>query len=342
MRSFYFSLFVMGIALTCAIQSQAQILTAERHIPYTTDSVLAYKLPYIAIADSGRNCMWNLANLPMDSAKYIDVNYFAPTADTTHIGLHREQVNYYYEYKHDTLWMMGHETSHTHVRYDNSIPFLRFPMAYGDSVCAAFSGEGRYCHTHSFSVEGKSKVHVDAVGQLILPDMVIDSVLRVCARKRYSATMHYQSDVEEEHYLLFSPYGHYPLFETIRIQTVTGQDSGLFASSYYFLTDDDLSILRRFPKDTLNEPIDSLITNVQYMPNPVSTDLQVQYTLMKSAHVYISVHYNGGISTYQTPVRYEDEGTHRVYIPMGGIPIGNYIVYIHADNMVVSGDVIKL
>ncbi len=341
MRSFHLPLFVVGAMLMLAIQSQAQTLT-KRHLPYTTDSLWAYKLPYVTITDGRQNGIWNFANLQLDSAKYVDVNYFAPTADTTHIGLHREQANYYYEYKHDTLWLMGYETSHTHVRYDNPIPYVRFPMTYGDSISAAFSGGGRYCHTLSFLVEGESMVCVDAIGQLVLPDMVVDSVLRVCSRKRHRATMYYQSEVDEERFLWFSPYGHYPLFEIVRILTVNGNDSSLFTSSYYFPTDDDLSIPRRMPKDTLNEPRDSLVTDVRYMPNPVYTDLQVQYTLKKSAQVYISVHYNGGISTYQTPVKYEDEGTHRVCIPMGGMPIGNYMVYIHADNMVVSGGVIKL
>ena len=342
MRGCNFSLFITGLLVMFATQSHAQRLTAEHHLPYTTDSLSAYKFPYIAITDSGKNCTWDFANLPMDSAIYVDVNYYAPAIDTTHIGLHREQANYYYEYKHDTLWMMGYETSHTHVRYDNPVPYMRFPMVYGDSVCAAFSGKGRYCHTFSFSVEGESKVYVDAVGQLILPDMVVDSVLRVWFRKRYRATMYHQNDVDEEHYLWFSPYGHHPIFETIRIQTISGQDSGLFASSYYFPTDEDLSIPLRVPKDTFNEPVDSLVTDVRYMPNPVYTDLQVQYTLMRSAHVYISVHYNGGASIYQTPAKYKEEGTHSISIPMGGMPVGNYVVYIHADNTVVSGDIIKL
>lgn len=342
MRSFHIPLALVVIIVLSASRSDAQISITERHRPYTTDTLLAYKLPYIAVTDSGRNCVWNFANLPEDSSKYVEVNYYPVGIDTTHIGLHREQTNYYYTCLQDTLWLTEYETSLMHVLYNNPIPCLYFPMTYGDSLCTTFTGDGKYCHMSSYSVAGECRVYVDAVGKLVLPDMVVDSVLRVCSRKRYRATMHHYGDIEEISYRWYSPYGHSPLFESLQVQTVSGQDTGLFAASYCFHTDEDLSIPRRVKNDTLDAPVDSLITNVRYMPNPVYSDLQVQYTLTKSVQVYISVHYNGGTSVYQTPLRREEEGPHCLSIPMGGMPIGNYVVYIHADNNIASGGIIKL
>lgn len=87
---------------------------------------------------------------------------------------------------------------------------------------------------------------------------------------------------------------------------------------------------------------DSLITNIQFTPNPVYNNVQIKYSLAKSAKVYISLHYDGGLTTYQTPYRQEDEGDHSISLNMSGMPTGSYVIYIHADDLVASGSLIKL
>ena len=132
------------------------------------------------------------------------------------------------------------------------------------------------------------------------------------------------------------------MFETTHVQTINGNDTVSFASSYYLPQEEDMQELRREEQDSLVEQTDSLITDVTYLPNPVCSDLQIHYSLVRSAKVYISLHYNGGATTYQTPVRQEEEGHHSVPINMAGLPVGTYVVYIHADDIVVSGNIIKL
>lgn len=95
-------------------------------------------------------------------------------------------------------------------------------------------------------------------------------------------------------------------------------------------------------QETAESSPDSLITNVSYLPNPVYTNLNIRYTLIRSAQVYISVHYNGGVMTFQTTPKQETEGEKIVYVNMSGMPTGAYAVYIHADDTIVSGNIIKL
>ena len=316
----------------------AQVLTAKHHMPCRTDSLSAYKLPYISVMDSGRNCIWDFSNISTDSAEVINVHYFAASSDTSQIGLHREHANRYFNYADDTLWLTGYETSHTHVQFLRSIPSIQYPFTYGDSLSGTFFGKGQYCHMYPLSVEGTYSVYADATGRLVLPDVTVDTALRVHIVKRYCEVTRKQNYVDEEHYQWYSPYCRYPLFETTHVQTVNGNDTVSFASSYYLPQEEDLQELRREEQDSLAEPIDSLITDVTYLPNPVYSDLQIHYSLVRSAKVYISLHYNGGVTTYQTPVRQEEEGPHSVPVNMAG----SYVVYIHADDIVVSGSLIKL
>ena len=333
---------LISIGVLFSRPSIAQVLTTERHVPIITDSLDVYKLPYVHIMDSGRNCLWDFSNISTDSAEVIEIDYFAQSVDTSCIGLHREHTNRYFRYANDTLWLTGYETSRTQMQYTSSLPCIHFPFAYSDSLSGTFTGKGQYCHMYPLSVEGTYSIYADATGRLVLPDVMVDTALRVHIIKRYCEVAWKHNYVDEEHYQWYSPYCRYPLFETTHVQTINGNDTVSFASSYYLPQEEDMQELRREEQDSLAEPIDSLITDVTYLPNPVYSDLQIHYSLVRSAKVYISLHYNGGATTYQTPVRQEEEGHHSVPINMAGLPVGTYVVYIHADDIVVSGNIIKL
>lgn len=341
MKHLYFLSIILLSALDCI---SAQTLDADHHLPLTKDSLLVYKIPYLSVTYSGRNCTWDFSGISTDSAEMIEENYFAPVVtDTMHIGLHREHANYYYHYTRDTLWMTGYETSRAHMRYSNPLPLLHYPFGYGDSLSRTFAGKGQYCHLFSTSIEGSCSVHADAIGRLILPDVESDSILRVHYQVQYRDKTSTQNCVREERYIWYSPYFRYPLLETVYTRTIRKTDTATFASSYYIPQEPELApIARKETEDDSLLSVDSLITDVSYLPNPVYADLHVKYSLVRPARVYISVHYNGGVTTYQTPRRVENEGTHTVAINMAGMPMGSYVIYIHADDEIVSGNIIKL
>lgn len=341
MNRFLPSIIVLNLLLL-PVYLSAQALSREHNTPQHTDSLLAYKLPYVAATDSGSNCIWDFSGISIDSAAIIEVNYFTPLADTASIGLHREHTNYYYRCIHDTLWLTGYETSRTHVYYFSALPLLRFPFEYGDTLSGCFSGEGQYCHFLPFQVDGCISTYVAAMGRLILPDIAIDTVLFVRSHMIYRENGDTQSCVREERYCWYSAYCRYPLLESVHMQTVKNSDTVSFASSYYFPQEQiDIPNPKQKRQDTLSNVMENLVTDVVYMPNPIYADLQVHYSLARSAQVYISLHYNGGVTTSQTPVHCEEKGHHAVSVDMSGLPVGNYVVYIHADDTIVAGNIIK-
>ena len=322
MKHYFTSLSIGVLLLVLPAQISAQVLTAERQMPCLRDSFEVYKMPYTTVGDSGRNCVWDFSNLPVDSAEVISLDYYATSSsDTMHIGLQREHANYYYHYANDTLWLTGFETSRTRVHYNEPVPWLRFPL----------------------SVEGKTIVRADACGRLLLPDMSVDSVLRVHSTMQYVERLQGKSQIQEDRYQWYSATCRYPLLETVCVLTVKNADTVSFASTYYFQQEEENVPLREQEQPVnQSEDKDSLVTDVTYLPNPVFADLNINYTLVRAAQVYISLHYNGGATTYQTPTHDEEEGAHSAVINMSGLPVGTYAVYIHADDTVVSGNVIKL
>lgn len=339
MNRHIFALF-MWIGILFVVPSYAQILTAERHTPISTDSLQVYKLSYIQVTDSGTNCIWDFSGLPIDSAEIIDVDYYAP--DAASIGLHREHSNLYYHLAQDTLWQTGYETSRAHVQYLSPMPVLKFPFECGDSLGGAAIGKGQYCHILPISTEGTYSVSADATGRLILPELTLDSALRLHSVFQYQDSKR-RTAVKEERYIWYSLYCRYPLLESTRVCAVHGTDTAIAAATYYNPQEPENIPLPREEEQDIDESFtDSIVTNIAFLPSPVYSDLHVNYTLTRAAGVYISVHYNGGTTTYQTPLRQEDEGEHTTIIHMSGLPIGSYVVYIHADDTIVSGNIIKL
>lgn len=335
--------FIMGVILVLPMHLNAQTLTGEHHVPIKTDSLFVYKLSYAFVSDCSQNQTWDFSNISLDSAEIIEINYFPILNDSSRIGLHREHANTYYKYEKDTLWMTSFETSYMRAQYSSPLPCLRFPFMYGDSLCGTFTGKGQYCHQLPLTIEGSYVCSADAMGKLILQDMTVDSALRIHSQIRYQ----YMESVREQTYTedsyrWYSSYCRYPLLEIIQKRAIEGKDTLVSASSYYFPQEEVLHSPRREKQDSLVELVDSLITDVAYSPNPVYADLQIHYSLVRSARVYISVHYNGGASTYQTGIHQEDVGPHSVSINMAGLPAGMYVVYIHADDTIVSGNIIKL
>lgn len=322
----------------------AQVLSFQHHVPLVADSLWAYKLPFVESLDSGLNCNWDFSSIMVDNAESISLNYFAPMQKGANIGLHREHANYYYCAEQDTLCLSGFENSLLSVRYKSALPLLKFPFSYDDSLSGDLHGECQYCHLIPFRVNGTYSVRVDAIGRMSLPDFDIDSVVRVHTCLNYADETFSRTCVHGEIYSWYSSLCRYPVFETVRLLTISNGDSASFASSYYFPQDIQRQDLKRTSlHDSIGtEPIDSMITDVRFSPNPVYADLNIRYTLTRPASTSISIHYNGGSAMTQSPTLYKQAGEHSVFIDMSGFPNGVYVVYIHADEMIVSGNIIKL
>ena len=337
---------IWGLVLLSPLSISAHELTLGNHLPRGRDSLLVYKLPYIAATDTGGNCVWDFSRLSLDSATTISADFFLPLlTDTTRIGLHREHSNYYFHITQDTLWQTGYETSLTHMHYSNPIALLHFPFAYGDTINSIFEGNGQYCHLIPLSVEGTNSTCIDAIGKLILPEDTFANTVQVHVQMQYFEKNKPLHKIFEERHLWYAPYCRYPLLENVLTNYIKQTDTITIAATYYNPQEPMAIPIREqlLLESERDEALsDSIVTNVSYLPNPVYTDLNIQYTLIRAAQVYISVHYNGGAMTFQTTPKQETEGEKIVYVNMSGMPTGAYVVYIHADDTIVSGNIIKL
>lgn len=334
--------------LSLSLSAQFPLLTTATHTPMASDSLVIYQIPYRAITDSGDDCVWDFsrpAQPPIE--RYAD--YYRPISnDTTRIAKHFYGASRYYRLSSDTLFITGYETPTFAIRYTTPEKQLVFPFHYGDSIHSTFAGTGEYAHRTTFAVKGYTTVHADATGKLMLPTITIDTVLRIHTTRCYTATERDTAIITTDIYQWFSLLYRYPLLETVCERTTTRNDSTGVTLAFYHEPveldtehESDIHTIEIQPKDTTDEA-NSVFTNASFLPNPVHDILHISYTLSREAQIYFSVHYSGGTCFYQSSPTQQTAGDHHETIDMTAFPTGNYVLYIHVDDTIISQPIIKL
>lgn len=339
----------MGLCFfSLSLSAQSPQLTTAAHTPMASDILIVYQIPYRAITDSGTDCVWDFsrpAQPPVE--RYADYYYPVPD-DTTHIAKHFYGANRYYHLSADTLFITGYETPTFAIRYTLPEKQMVFPFRYGDSIHSTFAGTGEYAHRTTFAVKGYTTIHADAIGKLMLPTMTIDTALRIHTTRCYTATERDTAIITTDIYQWFSPLYRYPLLETICERTTTRNDSTGVTLAFYHEPveletrhESDTHTIKMQPQDT-SDDANTVFTNASFLPNPVHDMLHISYTLSRDAQIFFSVHYSGGTCFHQSAPAQQTAGDHRETIDMTAFPTGNYVLYIHVDDTILSQPIIKL
>lgn len=326
---------------TSSIYAQLVISNFHTLRPDTLQGML-YSFTYEGAA--GKDVVWDFRSLtePHEMTRYISL--ISPD-DSLQLCVHEHHTRTFYKMQEDTLFCTGYENALTRMEYSCSEPILRFPLGYGDMLSGMFAGTGEYCHRLPFTVNGYTHTQVDGIGTLLLPDMQVKKVLRVHRCRVWTEVAGSETNMQEDVWQWYAPQCPYPLLEALRLtQRAEEMDSVLLSSIclFPFVTDEDNDNHSLQDKETDDKVSEHLLSEASFLPNPVQTALQISYRLATDAEVYVSVHYGGGVCMYRTPVIKEAEGVHSLSLDMSAFPIGNYVLYLHADTETLSETVIKL
>lgn len=349
-RCTHFFCVAVGLFACCfTLYAQNPSLTTASHTPHATDSLIVYEIPYRTVTDSGVDCRWDFSH-PTQPPIERYANYYRPIpTDTTFIAKHVYGTNHCYHLVADTLFLTGYETPTSSIHYILPEKQLVFPFSYGDSCHTTFFGVGEYAHRTPFTVCGSTTIHADAIGQLLLPTMTIDTVLRIHTRRCYTTTKQDTTLIAIDIYQWFSPQYRYPLLETICERTTTRIDSASVTLAFYHepieleTQHNEDSPLRDAKQQTENTTngVDTIFTDASFLPNPVRDVLHISYTLSRDAQIYFSTHYSDGTCFYQSVPKQQQAGDYHQTINMTSFPVGNYILYIHVDGAILSQPIIK-
>jgi hypothetical protein len=328
-----------------------QTLNSRRNYFRPGDVIIKQQVEFKDPGASGKDITWDFSHVNTINEKYQLVYYNTIKGDTTHVTGLEHETRYRYLLRMDTLWLTGYENRTTRMDYQQPEALLRFPLHYGDTLGVAFAGTGLYCQKIDLAAKGYTKASVDATGKLITPEGdTLKNVLRVLRTKEFTDigtdSANIGTNMRMETYQWYARGMRYPVFETVKTYTLRN-DSALdnFSTSFYFSTikreqlQEDLANAN-LKDDTVN-PVDNLI-NCNTYPNPVATDVTVNYELSVDARVSFLICDVSGRPWANVPARALTAGVQQQRISMSGLHAGDYGLYIKVNDKVYKRTIIKL
>jgi len=346
------------LSIVCLLSQAQHTLTSGRNYYRSGDKLTKQQVEFKDPGSSGRDLHWDFRMIqPINEDYTLDYTLQNPTDSSRICGL-EHNTRYYYRQQRDSLQAIGYENSTTYMRY--TVPELRmhFPVVYGDTLSGIFVGKGEYCHRMSLSVKGYTRIHVDAEGELLLPQCeTVKKALRVRTLRHYTETGKDSVEMTLDTYSWYASGIRYPVFESIKTtlskkgdrKDETGEslnDSTIFTTSFYYPPEKQISEVKTDPISSSplsgeSEGASSVFTEANYMPNPVETDLQISYKLTRAAKVWFTVHNNVGVPQCSTSPENASQGYNSTIINMTNMITGTYALYVHVDDMVMRKMVVK-
>lgn len=218
---------------------------------------------------------------------------------------------YYYQLKDNQLLLLGHENPTSLLHYTQPVVAASYPTNYKETYKNDYQSKGIYSGRIQFDTKGNITTKADAYGAIILPTGdTLNHVLRIKTVQTISEiirsinpAMNDSLKMEVETYKWYSKGYRYPIFETVKaINTTDSLNRQEYQTAFFFppqehlYLDDDkdnLAVLDSLWDIEHNNNIDNTITNpgtntklsYNFYPNPVESQLTIEYYLEKLAEV---------------------------------------------------------
>jgi hypothetical protein len=319
------------------------------NLPHVGDSIVKQQVDYVDPGIGGTNVIWNF-QLVKPVNDYYNLKYQALNPDTNQIAGIEHNTIYRYEVKGDSLYHTGYENSTTLMNYYKPELKLSYPFSYGDSIRSYFLGEGEYCNRIKLHVAGKTKVIADAMGTLNTPlGLSFKKVLRIKSFREYTQTGLDSVSMTLESYAWYVQGNRYPIFETVKTSTKKADQKGIehkVASFFYppirqatLLADTSNWSKTYSDKKVIN--INEILINYRLVPNPVQSQLTIEYDIKEDASVSFVLYDNLGKAKIIIPPTKKIAGHNTESMNLNGFLSGFYPLTVTVNNMVKTLKVMK-
>ncbi|MDR1371486.1 MAG: hypothetical protein LBJ72_15400 [Dysgonamonadaceae bacterium] len=368
-------IFISMLLLPALLFAQPAI-KRELNLPRPGDVIIKQQVKYKDPGRAGENVIWNFGNLESINSEY-SLKYSAPypVADSMYImgrdtlllenllendylfiGTER-RTRYYYRYSDTCLWTLGYENAATFLHYDDPLLIGVFPLKYGDRYSCDYTTSAIYSMTVPYHETGNAGFEADAYGMLVLPSGdTLQNVIRTKNVQFHSEQTFTQDgdsislNTSLETFKWYSNGYRYPVFETLRTiiyKNSTEADRYETAFFYppqehYYLEDDteNLNVLDSLANITADlDPWAGLNYNI--FPNPVTTFLELELYLPKTADIRIQLRSSMGLIVLDERKGSYPAGFCSFQLNVSTIPIGNYIFDVWLNEKLIGEIIMK-
>jgi hypothetical protein len=339
-------LYVLSFCFPTSLFSQTTDVTTLNRFR-AGDEIIKQQMEYVSPGAAGRDIVWDFSRLnTIDD--YYSLIYYNPTEeDTAHIVGWEHQTQYFYEQRNDSILMTGYNNRSVEMTFVYPELQMRFPLHYGDTLSAAFHGNGLYFQEMEMIASGRTHIKADATGTLIVPGQdTLKNVVRVKRLRVYDNIGVENASMRLETYNWYAPGYRYPVFESVRSTIITENvEKTDYSTAFYF----PIAHMESLADDPENEAIrenikqdQGVLLSCHVAPNPVDSNCTLSFELSVNAQVSIRL---CNIVGFPISVAQQQQilpaGQHEKNISMSGLQKGNYVLYIQTNNYVTKQIVIK-
>jgi len=352
---------------------QAQhTLNSVFNLPRVGDEIIKQQVEYKNPGRSGEKVIWDFSRLELINDEYSLI-YSSPelTEETNSYIMGRDSIPagylneadlligtehntmYYYRVQDHCLWSLGHENPTVLLHYTQPFVSEFYPMNYRDSLDSTYEAEGLYSSSIPFDIKGSVWIKSDAYGLMILPSGdTLQHVVRVRSEREVQQQIKMDSGEEIvnnsvlETYRWYSKGYRYPIFETVRtFNVVANEEIDYFCTAFFYppqdhyYLDNDEDNLQLQGENVSSDPWLNLRYNIY--PNPVRTNLEVEFYLPQSAFIRVQVRTLLGMIVLETNEGRYLEGVGTFQLNTMVLPTGNYILDIWLNDHLVSEIIMK-
>ena len=356
------------------------------------DSLIKQQIEYVDPGKPGKNITWDLSQAQVireeypiiySSPKLIEDSIYVIGNDTilkryvpnTEYFIKKEYgTMYYYQFKNDTISLIGHENPTVRLRYTEPLMECVFPLNYNDEFLSPYLLEGVYSNSSKILSSGNIKIKADAYGKILLPEGdTISPVLRVKTTQTICRSMRsslYKDSIRPnvqdkviETYKWYAKGYRYPVFETVHNiinDTLFFGTSFLFPPRQHTYTDikditrsdslnrswdiDKKNKSKNKDSETYQDGIgrDMSERNYEVFPNPTDSYLNIKYAITKPSRINISLYTEDGRLALKIEKDLSASGSYSEIIDFRDFIKGNYLLQITENKRIIfSKKVIK-
>lgn len=321
-------LFISTILFLCFVVSAKELVC---RYDLTKQQVVYQEVLY-----NGDNLIWDFSDLDTIGTEYNVVLFMPDSTDLTCWSYIEHNTRYNYKIQNDTLLLLSYENPTSYIKYTTPEILLTYPIDKTEILQKEFSGVGEYGHLYPLSIKGIRQAQIQAVGTLKLLGVTYHDVFLLHSSRQYIQNGLDSVPIYFDLYQWFSPASNFPLFETI-ITTIKDKPD-IQTSFIYKQPHIEEEKIDEYEKGLQRN---SVITYLNCYPNPVATELYVNYALAEKSNVVFSVHNSLGLCVYKSSIEPQDVGDYMQSINFSNLMIGAYTLYIQTGGQVIEEVIIK-
>ena len=351
MKRTIFSIYLMAAYSFLLMAQNLEILESTNYLRVGDSIHYDFVIPTISQNSNVSEHTWDFSN-----SKYLgkEKEVFFVGNDSNRIKMIDKDAILDFSQDKDRLLLKRLQIPLLNIDFGNSFEYLKFPFPLNDSLVCQIEGKGTYCSKNKLVLSGTCCTKAMAKGKLIMPyndslnntlliqrnivaniDVSKDSLMSV----RQDEPMKFKAAIFEWYAMGYR----YPILKIIEASIKKGERKALEQSFAYAANVEGMSHL----EDEQNKELKDKMRGISLESNTKQGDISykvsvngkkvcLSYSLVSDAQLRLLICNTSGMVFKSASLQRQAGNDYRQDFDCSGLPLGEYVLYIHVNDKAFS------